>query len=111
MICGGVLSTSNAMLSSSPASAVEDGFDGESEATILMKYVPFGTVAVSQTRIESEIFRRSAFQPTSPSRRYHTSYDNSSSFSSSARQTIVCKPFWYVFRPREEPAPCELCAA
>src|ERR1043166_7079782 len=67
---GGVLSTSNAALSSSPASAVASGLDGASEATIFTKYVPFGIVVVSQTRIDSLTFLRSVFHAVSPSRRY-----------------------------------------
>jgi len=98
-ISGGVLSTSKTALSSSPVSAVPTGFEGPSDAMTLMKYVPFGTVAVSQTRIVSVTLCRRTFHAGSPSRRYEMSYDNSSSFSSSARQMIVCNPFWYVRRP------------
>ena len=60
---------SNAALSSSPVSAVPSGFDGASDATICTKYVPFGTVVVSQTRIGSVTPRRSVFHAVSPSRR------------------------------------------
>ena len=37
VIVGGVLSISNATLSSSPVSALPSGFDGASDATILTK--------------------------------------------------------------------------
>ena len=66
---GGVLSISNSALSRSPASAVPTGFEGASDATIFTKYVPSGTVVVSQTRIGSERLRRSGFHVVSPSRR------------------------------------------
>ena len=61
-IVGGALSISNAMLSSSPVSALAAVFAGASDATTLTKYVPFGTVVVSQTRIESLVAFRSVFQ-------------------------------------------------
>ena len=68
-IAGGALSTSNATLSSSPVSAVAAGFDAESEATIFTKYVPFGMVVVSHTRMASGVAFRSVFHAVSPSRR------------------------------------------
>ena len=71
---GAVLSTSNAALSRSPVSAVPAGFEGPSEATIFTKYVPFGIVVVSQTRIASPVALRNVFHAISPSRRYSTSY-------------------------------------
>ena len=68
-MAGGMLSTSNATLSSSPVNAVATGFDGESDATILTKYVPLGIVVVSHTRMASGVALRSVFHATSPSRR------------------------------------------
>src|SRR5262249_21600927 len=110
---GGVLSTSKAALSSSPASAVACGFDGASDATIFTKYVPLGIVVVSQTRIDSLIVFLRVFQAGSPSRRSRTPYTRSSSLSASAFQARVCNPFWYVRRPSafDEPGCALACAA
>jgi hypothetical protein len=93
-IFGAVLSMSKLTLSSSPTSAVPGEFDGASEAATLMKYVPSGTDVVSHTKIGSVSARWSIFQDVSPSRRYITSNWSRSSFSSSAFQTNVCRPFW-----------------
>src|SRR5262249_48113636 len=79
-ISGGVLSISNATLSISPASAVATEFDGRSDATTFTKYVPFGTVVVSQTRIDSVIALRSVLQLAAASRGQSRAYIGSSSF-------------------------------
>ncbi len=69
VITGGVLSMSNAVLSSAPVNDVDGELDGASEATTRMTYRPFGTDDVSQTTISSASARLSSFHVVSPSRR------------------------------------------
>jgi hypothetical protein len=69
VITGGVLSMSNAVLSSAPVSAVAGALDGESDATTRSTYRPFGTDDVSQTTISSVRSFFSGFHVVSPSRR------------------------------------------